>query len=108
MDVNINTKTAGTCLRGYIDGPTHAELERALGDSLGPSGDGKVRAEWTFTTVYGVATLYDWKNDAALHGVSNWHVGGHHPGVVHEVAQFLRNQGFDVQERTTQWIKPLS
>lgn len=94
--MKINTSTgSGTSLHGYISGPTVQDLERVLGPSIGPSD--KVLAEWTFATVEGPATLYDWKNQS-LDGVTFWHVGALKPTAVHEVAQYLRNKGLTVRE----------
>lgn len=40
-------------------------------------GDGKTRAEWVLQTKFGIATIYDFKDqDLKLEHMGRWHVGG--------------------------------
>ena len=55
------------------------ELVTAFGEPLGPSGDGKVQAEWVVKFDNGIlATIYDYKQyDTDARDVVNWSIGGH-------------------------------
>ena len=73
----IRISIEGTGYVGEIDA-SYDELNAAFGAPFGPSGDGKVRAEWTLKFDDGtVATIYDYKHHLPVEQVRDWHVGGH-------------------------------
>jgi len=72
-------RISGTSFHDVIITATYAELVAVFGEPEGPSGDGKVQAEWIFVDPAGdVVTVYDWKEyDTPVDRVTEWHVGGH-------------------------------
>ena len=52
------------------------DLVECFGQPMGPSGDGKVQAEWILEIEGVVCTIYDWKEDREPEYVVEWHVGG--------------------------------
>ena len=79
-----------TCGQGSICAH-YNELVAAFGEPLGPSGDGKVQAEWVVKFENGIiATIYDWKQ----YGVPpceivNWNIGGRSWLAEHNVNEVL-------------------
>lgn len=75
----------GSGFVGYLQG-SYNDLVKCFGrpndrtrEGKWWSGDGKVRAEWTFKTTArrrrAVITIYDYKENQPVHSVTNWHVG---------------------------------
>lgn len=54
----------------------YADLCELFGAPDGPSGDGKVKAEWILRTPEGVGSIYDYKSDIAPENNTDWHIGG--------------------------------
>ena len=83
----------GSSLAGYVT-VSYADLVRVLGEPMGPSGDGKVKAEWIIKFRDGkVATIYDYKSDLDPVNHTAWHIGGRSDGVVERVGQLLKDAG---------------
>lgn len=84
QDTDKNIDTDNTSLMGSISA-SYLELRCAFGTPERLT-DGKVRAKWTVKFHDGqVATIYDWKKDAALFAVSDWNVGGMTPAVLDRI-----------------------
>ena len=79
MTYKVNSKTTsikGSSFKGNVC-TTYDELISKLGESRGPSGDNKVKAEWIIEGEDGtVATIYDWKLNNIPKDLYYWHVGG--------------------------------
>ena len=83
----------GSSLAGYVT-VSYADLVRVLGEPIGPSGDGKVRAEWIIKFRDGkVATIYDYKAGGDLEAFTAWHIGGRSDVIVERVGQLLKDAG---------------
>lgn len=75
-------------LMGYVE-TTYDALVQTFGEPAN-DGDGyKTRAEWILRTPAGVAKVYDYKDDADVRDVTDWHVGGTDPDVVNHVQDAL-------------------
>lgn len=85
--IGESNKANGTSLSGYIEA-SYSTLVKLFGESLGPSADNKVAAEWHLLIKdrgeeVGFATIYnykDGKNYAGANGlnvedIQTWHVG---------------------------------
>lgn len=57
---------------------SYKELRDKLGEPLGPSGDNKIKAQWSIQFEDGTkASIYDWKEyDTPLNKITEWHIGG--------------------------------
>ena len=95
MQHNRNLSACGTCLQGEIDA-NYSLLTRLFGEPTTFSNGDKVDAEWILDTVYGIATIYNYKNGQNYEGkdgiptkdITEWHIGGNK----NEVAPYM--QGF--------------
>lgn len=75
-------------LAGYID-VTHKQLVDKLGESLGPSSDGKIREEWYLKFPDGTyASIYDWKSNRPISSITKWNVGGSRKSLAYVHAVF--------------------
>jgi hypothetical protein len=85
--IGNSKKANGTSLSGYIK-TSYSTLVELFGDSLGPSADNKVAAEWHllikdrgeevgFATIYNYKTgiNYDERHGLEVENIRDWHVG---------------------------------
>lgn len=97
-----NKKANGTSLSGYIN-TSYSTLVELFGDSIGPSTDDKVAAEWHLLIrdkgeEVGFATIYnykDGKNYAGANGlnvedIQTWHVGSKSNVDFYNVEDFIK------------------
>ena len=83
--------------QGYLFG-SYADVLAEFGEHLGPSPDGKVRAEWVLDTPVGSLTIYDYKAVESLESVRDWHVGGHSKAVLAWLARRVDGGPFIVRD----------
>lgn len=68
----------------------YEDLVEAFGESNGPSGDDKCKANWNLEIDEVVCTIYDWKEyDKELENITNWHIGGFSQEAVTKVREYL-------------------
>ena len=78
---------------------SYNSLIEALGESTGPSSDGKCQAEWSIEFEDGtLASIYDWKENKPVEEVTEWHIGGFSKRAVELVVkQFKQFSGLGLE-----------
>jgi len=100
--IGNSSKANGTSLSGYIK-TSYSTLVELFGESLGPSTDNKVAAEWHLLIKdrgeeVGFATIYnykDGKNYAGTNGlnvedIETWHVGSKSKVDLYNVEDYIK------------------
>lgn len=80
----------GICLKGYVQ-TTYDFLCEKLGEpNLKPSGDKKVKCQWTVKFEDGsIGTVYDWKTKEVPKEMYNWQIGGTNLDVLDKLEKIL-------------------
>lgn len=97
-DKSLNAN--GTSYQGRLD-IGYSILRDIFGNPKGPSGDGKVDAEWIIRFDNGViATIYNYKNGLSYLGnegtpteeIRDWHIGGFNGQAADEIFSMFANR----------------
>lgn len=88
METDLNTYAYyalidGSCYQGQVK-TTYTKLLETFGKPIIKNGskDKKCQKEWVIVTLFGIATIYDWKENVPPEKVTNWHIGGFNDDVV--------------------------
>jgi hypothetical protein len=90
MTIDVHS-TDRTSLKGYLCGPTYANLVELFGDPITKDlcDPWKTRAEWHVDTPDGLVTIYDYRNKRPIAKVTYWHLGGHNQASVGHVMRTI-------------------
>jgi len=92
----------GTGLAGYME-ISYEHLVQLFGQpnvvhpDTGPSGDGKVKAEWVMSIDGIIFTIYDYKSDLDPADHTDWHIGSKKRIVIPALAACLKTWGVTVK-----------
>ena len=100
--IGNSSKANGTSLSGYIK-TSYSTLVKLFGESLGPSSDNKVAAEWHLLIKdrgeeVGFATIYNYKdgknyagpNGLNVEDIETWHVGSKSKIDLYNVEDYIK------------------
>ncbi len=86
--------TAGSSLKGYLNGPNYSQLVNFLGEpTFGISGDDKCQVEWFVEFNDELFTIYDWKTydrNYTKNSLTTWSIGGKNSGF--ELSHYIESQ----------------
>ena len=101
--IDSSSKANGTSLSGYIN-TSYNTLVELFGESLGPSSDNKVAAEWHLLIKdkgeeVGFATIYNYKdgknyagnNGMNVEDIQTWHVGSKSKFNFYDVEDYIKS-----------------
>jgi len=82
----------------YLNVSLNRLLDLLGNPSIIGSGDNKVQIEWVYYKSKDIAfTIYDYKSNALIHNIRNWHVGSKNLKLEQIISE-LKNLGFEDSE----------